>query len=263
MLHIEKLIREFCQSYQKIALINFMHDITFGKGQISMLVCNNEIQHFYNKNKIPMLCTDESGRTLSAGIYINKILEKEYPDCAILMPYLVKIGKRFGQNFGKNSLHIVTRENNLQHLYSLFFDLNEKDFLHWIINNGKLLDDLIQQYNLFANAFIQEAMLDENRITLPSFNSKSILKNHPMSLLHKTLQLPIYLSQQQNQCLKLLMQGKSAKEIASKMQISRRTVEHYLERIKKMLGCNTSKELIIHYYDQYASCLLLNEEDVK
>lgn len=233
-----------------------MHDVTFSKGQISMLVSKKEIFLFYFNNKIPMLCTDDTGRTLCNGIYINKILQEQYKDCSVLMPLMVRVSQKFGLNLGKNSLHIVNRETDCQHLYSLFFDLSERDFLHWVINNGKFLNDLIANYNDIASDVILEAKSPENRIILPSFNQfkptpKEAKKNTSLlSIIHKDLNMPIFLSNQQSQCLRLLTHGKTSKEIATEMKLSYRTVEHYLERIKKLLGCSNNKELIIFYLDQ-------------
>ena len=165
-----QFIQEACKPLQNIALTNFMHDITFSKGQISMLVSDKNVFLFYYQNRIPTLCTDDSGRTLAAGIYLNKTLENTRKDCAVLMPLMVKIGRKFGQNYGQNSIHIVARENDCQHLYSLFFDLEENDFLHWILNNGNFLKDFIDQYNISAKDSILEAKASENRIVLPTFN---------------------------------------------------------------------------------------------
>lgn len=248
-----KFIQQFCNPLQDIALTSFMHDITFGQGQITMLVNNANIMQFYLKNKIPMLCTDDSGRTLSNGIYLNKILEKQYRDCSVLMPLMVRVAQQFNQNYGKNSLHIVMREPNCQHLYSLFFDLDENEFMHWVVNNGKFLYDLIANYNVLAKDIILEAKSPENRIILPSFNSTISYeeKNSTLiSVIHKTLNVPVFLPPQQSRCLRLLMQGKSAKEIALEMKLSRRTIEHYFEKIRKILGCETNKELVVSYFNQ-------------
>ena len=70
------------------------------------------------------------------------------------------------------------------------------------------------------------------------------------SVIHKDLNMPIHLSQQQSRCLQLLVCGKSAKGIATEMKLSRRTVEHYLEKIKRLIDCTSNKELIIFYLDQ-------------
>lgn len=67
---------------------------------------------------------------------------------------------------------------------------------------------------------------------------------------HKTLHIPVRLSDQQAACLKLLAQGKTSKEIARALGISNRTVEHYMAKTMELLGCSSSKELIALYHDQ-------------
>ena len=48
----------------------------------------------------------------------------------------------------------------------------------------------------------------------------------------------------------LLVQGMNAAEIAEKLQLSPRTVYHYLDNVKHKLGCHNSKELIARYATQ-------------
>lgn len=235
-----------------------MHDITFSKGQISMLVSDQNVFQFYYQNRIPTLCTDDSGRTLEAGVFINRTLENSRRDCAVLMPLLIKIGRRFGQNYGKNSIHIVERERDCQHLYSLFFDLEENDFLHWILNNGNFLKDFISNYNAKASDIVLEAKSNENRIVLPTFSSfldsmkLDIVDKRAtqLKLIHKHLHMPVYLTNQQSKCLLLLMQGKTAKMIGRELQISHRTVEYYFDKIRNQLGCRSNKELVASYGEQ-------------
>ncbi len=228
-----------------------MHDITFAEGRISMLVSQAELFQFYYQNKIPTLCTDRTGRTLPDGIYLNKILQQNNPDCAVLIPLMQKIGKKFGVNYGQNSLTVMVHEKECQHLYSFYFDLNEKDFLHWVINNGHLLQDVIDDYNWNAREVISEAKAAENQIVLPFFNdSHHTSEKNQISLIHKNMNIPIHLSPQQSKCLLLLMKGKSAKQIAREIKLSHRTVEHYLERIRKLLDCSSNRELMAAYGDQ-------------
>lgn len=252
-----KFIQEQCQKLQQRGLCNFTHDITFSDGQISMLSSSNEVLLFYKNNKIPTLCTDSTGRTLAPGIYLNRTLENSRKDCAFLMPLLVNIGNQFGLNYGKNSLHIVSRENDCQHLYSLFFDMEEDAFIHWVLNNGELMNDFVHAYNHTAKDIILETKAPENRIILPTseefthiFHLENSENLPTLKVIHKHLHMPIHLSPQQSKCLLLLMKGKSAKEIASKMKLSRRTIEHYIEKLRKQLGCGTTKELIAFYSEQ-------------
>lgn len=252
-------MREFCHSMRHRGLVNFVHDITFGQGEISMLMADIEMLRFYSDNKIPIVCTDASGRTLSAGIYINQILEKQYLECSVFMKILRNAGQKFGLNYGKNSLHYVVNEEHCQHLYSIFFDLFDDDFLHFIINNGALIQDLVDGYNFTAKDIILEAKAFENRIILPSASDfilsqdkkSNLLFSDQICVIHKNTGLPMYLTSQRGHCLLHLIQGKSIKEIAIDMRLSSKTVEHYLEMLRKELGCRSSKELIIFYAHQF------------
>lgn len=51
------------------------------------------------------------------------------------------------------------------------------------------------------------------------------------------------LSQREKECLKFLIDGKTAKETASLLGLSRRTIESYFENIKNKLSCETKQEV--------------------
>ena len=71
-----------------------------------------------------------------------------------------------------------------------------------------------------------------------------------MIIFHKSLHVPVELTTQQAACLKLLAEGKSAKEIARSLNLSFRTVESYLATTMELTGCTSSKELIALYHVQ-------------
>jgi DNA-binding CsgD family transcriptional regulator len=52
------------------------------------------------------------------------------------------------------------------------------------------------------------------------------------------------LTSRERECIKLLIQGKSAKETAVILRLSRRTVEFYLENIKNKLSCSYKHEVL-------------------
>jgi DNA-binding CsgD family transcriptional regulator len=172
------------------------------------------------------------------------------------MPLLPKVAEQHGHNYGQHSIHVVTRENDCQHLYSMFFDLVEADFLHWVVNNGHFLNDLIANYNVSAKDVILEAKEPGNRIVLPNSSALNLSDNQEtkpskrLTVFHKYTNIPVHLSNQQSACLALLVQGKSAKEIGRHMQLSPRTVEHYMDIIRKLLGVTSNKELLAAYIDQ-------------
>jgi len=53
------------------------------------------------------------------------------------------------------------------------------------------------------------------------------------------------LSPREKECVKLLVQGKSAKESASLLKLSPRTIEFYFENIKNKLLCSSKQEIVV------------------
>lgn len=240
-----KRISELCQSLMTESLVHFSHDITFGEGQITMLMNDANALRFYFQHRIPAICVDETGRTFDDGIYLGKVVMEYYHDASVIIPKLP---------LPQNSIHICKREPDYQHLYSFHFDLNEYDFLHWVLNHGNLLSDFIDDYNTKANDILLEAYEPDSRTVLPLFSTSyqfhETSKPFQIRIFHKDTHQPIVLATQQSNCLILLSKGKSAKEIASHMQLSRRTVEHYFDKIRKILGCSSNRELIAFYGEQ-------------
>jgi DNA-binding CsgD family transcriptional regulator len=61
----------------------------------------------------------------------------------------------------------------------------------------------------------------------------------------------IALSQREMDCLRLLAQGRAVKEIARTYNISTRSVETYISRIKDKTSCTTRGQLITLYNNAY------------
>lgn len=256
-----KAMQGFLRSMNISSLNNIVHDITFGEGQVSILTPDLELIKFYNRKKIPLAYTDNSGRFLQEGIYLNKVVESQHPKHARLVQKFLQFACENNLNYGENYIHYVIREFDCQHMYTLFFNLPYHDFLHLIVNNGSLIKDAIEKYHHKAQNLILEAKAFENRIILPNMvdliasNKKSIMSRNLncVFLLHRNTRLPIHLSPQRSLCLMHLMQGKSVKEIACAMNLSAKTIEHYLEFLRKELGCRSSKELLAFYGEQLNS----------
>lgn len=53
------------------------------------------------------------------------------------------------------------------------------------------------------------------------------------------------LSKREGECLFYVLQGKSARQIAELLHLSKRTVETYYQNIKNKLGCETKTELLV------------------
>lgn len=249
-------IQAVCNPLKSKGIIEFTHDISFSNGEISILSTNEAVFRHWFKHRTPAIRTDENGRTLDAGIYLVSLLEEMYYDCAQIAPIFNSLCK------AKQSVAILEKDHDCQHLYSFSFNQTGKEFLHWLINHVSQLENFIEYYKNSVNEIISEAKKPANRIVIPfikenpdkedsvsNLNTEKIMQK----VIHKDSKIPLYLSKQQSICLMFLMQGKSAKETAFAMNLSPRTVQHYMARIKKMLGCATNKELIIFYGNQVYS----------
>lgn len=58
-------------------------------------------------------------------------------------------------------------------------------------------------------------------------------------------QNPLKLTLRESECLMGILHGMTAKSIAEKLNLSKRTIEFYIENIKNKFGCHTKFELIL------------------
>ena len=80
--------------------------------------------------------------------------------------------------------------------------------------------------------------------------AKTPLDKKELAFFHKQTHQLVYLTEQQARCLKLLAQGKTSKEIARHLCLSYRTVEGNVAKTMEILGCSSSKELIVLYHEK-------------
>ncbi len=242
-----------CRFIPVRGVCGFTHDITFGKGEISILTNRHDILSFYYKHAFPVTFTTDEGRTLAPGIYLTQNLAS-FDDYQ-------KINSILTQKFKFiYAIHILERERDCQHLYTFYFNLNEQDFLHVAINNIGRLKAFIREYKVCAEEIINNAALPKNRITLPfgknvdkeistlsSELSFDQLQEESSMIIHKDTNISVLVTARQKTCFKLLSEGYATKEIASRLALSPRTVEHYLESLRKKLNCRSSKEMMVSY----------------
>lgn len=118
-------------------------------------------------------------------------------------------------------------------------------------------DDLYNEVSRFSvdsddSALEKHVLSIVKAVTGDSKNpiKESTLDAKKLIIFHKISHTPVHLSGKQADCLVLLADGKTSKEIADKMNLSYRTVEDYIAKITEILGCTSSKELIALYHDQ-------------
>jgi DNA-binding CsgD family transcriptional regulator len=89
---------------------------------------------------------------------------------------------------------------------------------------------------------------NELNISTLAKNQANLLTNkNPISPLFKTNdknKVNYQLTSRQIECLYFLAKGMTAKQIGRELNISQRTIEHYLENLKNKLGCHSKYDLI-------------------
>jgi DNA-binding CsgD family transcriptional regulator len=247
-------LNKITQPLRKLGICLFNHDITFGEGRIAILADNEDFLNFYYKNEPPALFTDANGRMLEPNIYLHNYLNKNHSHYRNISGLLYK---RFNFN---SSIHFVEKEEDCQHLFSFFSQFDEAIFLQNAFNQLEEIKLFLLKYKKLASELISKAKIKGNQIILPyandssGVNFQSFLTDDKTA---KTLKIksriiltdnhtkkPVQLTLRQSECLDLLAEGYTMKEIAKKMLLSPRTVEHYLERTREILNCRNTKELL-------------------
>jgi len=136
---------------------------------------------------------------------------------------------------------------NSNHMYGLYFaqrDLLEKFIFYFRKQAEELVNNADKQKIL-----IPDVMRGFKKVE-PSF-----LVNHDVKKVFLN-KIGYYsgnkiLTNSQAECLKYISRGKTAKETAELLKISRRTVEEHIEKAKIRVGCYSTSQLIDLYLEIY------------
>lgn len=116
-------------------------------------------------------------------------------------------------------------------------------YIHYFNTEAKTLLQKNQDYQINIAALKADLFYNQkNQIELSSL---------PDDLILPTPNIPI--SPREEDCLRHLLAGKTIKETAKILQLSPRTVEDYLNRLKKKAGCRYKRELV-ELFGQHVSC---------
>lgn len=106
-------------------------------------------------------------------------------------------------------------------------------------NNDKVIGVLINSIDI---SVILSKQIEQLMLTDAKFSSHDLRK--PQQYILSPLQNTLNISTRQQQCLSLLIRGKTIKEIAYILKIAPRTVEDHIKAAKYKLGCHNKSQLI-------------------
>lgn len=218
------------------------HDISFPGAEISILTNNPEMIELFCEKKVTPNFHNANGRVMPSGIYSGTMLMEQYGEYALSIDFVWdSLGVR-------QAIHILEVMPDCHHMYTFAFDMQSGELDDVLINQLGLLQDFLVHYKHEAGDIIHQAHKKIERISFPSlFELTPKVSNNKIISDHFSDQktgLILNLSPQQKQCLSLLLTGMSAKDIAQKMDLSSRTVEHYLAEIRRKNGYGSIKQLL-------------------
>lgn len=154
---------------------------------------------------------------------------------------------------------LITRKY-LDHIETFIFDLHCKNAHEKYFNNFDLFENFMHYHRHQSRKMIDKVnqsplMVDSSYIvtensSLPDNTIDHRLKVKKFFLRHQGVD--IALSAKEYECLSLLAHGYQCKSIANELNISARTIEHHLNRIKNKLNLVHRHEIISVYWNSRA-----------
>jgi shikimate kinase len=133
---------------------------------------------------------------------------------------------------------------DLEHFLDTLHAQRDEAYEHMANLSIDSSDSALEKHvQIIADLILQNEKTDQSAGMLP-------LETKDFAFFHKHTHKLIHLTEQQARCFKLLAQGKSSKEIARDMHLSHRTVDWNFANIMELLGCSSSKELIVLYHER-------------
>lgn len=149
-----------------------------------------------------------------------------------------------------NPLVIIERKETACEFTFIATTVNNKKMINTYLTKLKLLRQFINYFktenaSLFASA--NEYNLDLKQINQSYFHTDNIIDissdSNNENDLNNNFSFHI-LSAREKECVTYFLQGKTAKETASALGLSYRTIEEYFTNIKKKLSCRNKRDLL-------------------
>jgi len=127
-------------------------------------------------------------------------------------------------------------------------DKNFSDPINYYFNNIEKLKDFVFDFKKQGEKLIKKARSIENIIKIGSLEKNKVpptstnINNTLIKI--KGLYGDVFITKRELGCLHYLLMGYTAKQIASYINLSYRTVENIFYRIRQKIGCQSKNELI-------------------
>ena len=208
----------------------------FSDGSISCLTNNTGLfEYFQHINNEPVVFSSFENEHENAHSYWF-LWDEELPSTP------VQIARE--QLNLHHGLTLVRRNKDYYDMIAVALPYEQENPASFYLNKLKAIEQFIFNFDLENKELIH--LLNQNRIALPKAYRDVNYKE--MCLTGGRIQVTgtmgaTYLTVQEIACLRLLLQGATHKQIAKVLELSSRTVETYLLRVKRRTGCSSLMEM--------------------
>jgi DNA-binding CsgD family transcriptional regulator len=154
-----------------------------------------------------------------------------------------------------NGLSVFRRRNDSIELWGFGTDRNNTEISNFYVQHTDLLKHFIESFGASGKDLINPTkdaklaayknLIDQAPVYLDTksafdvdrFIASTPIFKHPLTVGNTD----VYLNQQEAQCLNYMSTGMSAKEISRHVGLSHRSVEKYIQNMKKKTGCDKIK----------------------
>lgn len=141
---------------------------------------------------------------------------------------------------------------NMQSFYIENLDLLKKFITAFNRNASEIITPTSSNLAIYKDFKIKAVIIDDYELKkINEFIKATNVNKHPII----TQKGEVFLSKKELLCISNLAAGKSAKQIASGLGSSQRTIEKHVENIKNKLGCHDKAALIKIYKDSVLNWL--------
>ena len=197
-------------------------------GQYCLLSSNANLMEYIFDNNIPV-AAPVSKETVSHKFNYLVMPEGPYDKA------LHDIKERF--NLG-HFIDLVERQKNYIELFCFGADADNSQIINFYLNRMDVLEKFKSIFKEKAAALIRTHL--EKQLILP----KHMMPGYRGVMKSEYILDGAHLTSREVQCLRLLQQGKTAKQTAKKLHLSYRTVESYLDDVKSKLYVTNKSELL-------------------
>ena len=199
----------------------------YDDGRTFIIGNDQQIVRYVFENEVPVAPVD------------SKLIQDNFNYLILPIGNYKKILSELKNNFNTSHfINVIERHEGYFDLFVFGAHANNPGIINFYLNKM----DVVENFNCYfkdkARDLIQVA--DRNKIQVSDTMSASPFKG----LSGRPSSTHFDLTKRQIDCLALLVKGMSYKETGKKLNLSPRTVEHYVDAVKMKLNCDTRSELI-------------------